>query len=391
MAKKRFEVDVPDGQHLGHSKDSGGAYRGLMFDDKTNELVGHAELREVRDRAKKRGRSAASNEPEDAASPQAGRAERHDVEEPDSLPNCDYVTNDSEPSTGWGEVLGAAVLLGVAVAAAKGLQHVHNRDEDGRSAQARRRSKRKARAEVSSARAGLPSTPSVASAGWYVDPYDGRCLRYWDGQAWTSHVVMNPDVGHLAPPALAPAQHAAVVQREPTVSMSIAEWQHRLRAMLLARAFSEDQLRLLSQARIEDASPALLDLQRALAQLTPHEISHRIQLMLEANPAALTEAEAEFLRIFGGIRTAAGQTSWAAAPVIEYAKGAVERGGPARAPAGWYGDGHGRQRWWDGQRWTSHMRATPYTRPAGLGVPPGAGWYDDGSGRKRWWDGQRWR
>ena len=31
-------------------------------------------------------------------------------------------------------------------------------------------------------------------------------------------------------------------------------------------------------------------------------------------------------------------------------------------PAGWYDDGHGQLRWWDGQRWTDHT--APLSRPA---------------------------
>jgi hypothetical protein len=64
--------------------------------------------------------------------------------------------------------------------------------------------------------------------------------------------------------------------------------------------------------------------------------------------------------------------------------------------AGWYDDGTGRQRWWDGSRWTEefidlrerdvelHTGAPPSSAPAQ------AGWYDDGRGRQRWWDGRRW-
>jgi hypothetical protein len=64
--------------------------------------------------------------------------------------------------------------------------------------------------------------------------------------------------------------------------------------------------------------------------------------------------------------------------------------------AGWYDDGTGKQRWWDGTRWTEHYidlrerwtelhaGAAPATQPAK------AGWYDDGRGRMRWWDGRRW-
>ncbi len=32
-----------------------------------------------------------------------------------------------------------------------------------------------------------------------------------------------------------------------------------------------------------------------------------------------------------------------------------DRGPQAQAPAGWYPDGTGSQRWWDGQQWTQHV------------------------------------
>jgi len=44
MVKKRFDVEVPDGQHLGFSRDNDGARRAHLFDNETNHLVGHAEL-----------------------------------------------------------------------------------------------------------------------------------------------------------------------------------------------------------------------------------------------------------------------------------------------------------------------------------------------------------
>jgi hypothetical protein len=44
VARKRFDVEVPDGQHLGFSRDTVGARRAHLFDDENNDLVGHAEL-----------------------------------------------------------------------------------------------------------------------------------------------------------------------------------------------------------------------------------------------------------------------------------------------------------------------------------------------------------
>ncbi|WP_341997536.1 DUF2510 domain-containing protein [Microbacterium sp. LWH7-1.2] len=70
----------------------------------------------------------------------------------------------------------------------------------------------------------------------------------------------------------------------------------------------------------------------------------------------------------------------------------------ATQPApGWYDDGSGKQRWWDGTHWTDQYidlreRDTELRTdggPAASGPAP-AGWYDDQRGRTRWWDGRRW-
>lgn len=49
MARKRVEAEVPDGTRLGFAQDSDGGMRGLLFDEETGKLVGHANLFEYDD------------------------------------------------------------------------------------------------------------------------------------------------------------------------------------------------------------------------------------------------------------------------------------------------------------------------------------------------------
>jgi hypothetical protein len=37
------------------------------------------------------------------------------------------------------------------------------------------------------------ATMTVPAAGWYIDPQDGRHLRWWSGQSWTEHKSPNPN------------------------------------------------------------------------------------------------------------------------------------------------------------------------------------------------------
>ncbi|KAA9107623.1 DUF2510 domain-containing protein [Microbacterium rhizomatis] len=64
--------------------------------------------------------------------------------------------------------------------------------------------------------------------------------------------------------------------------------------------------------------------------------------------------------------------------------------------AGWYDDGTGKQRWWDGSRWTDQYidlndrYLELRSDPAPTNAPAREGWYDDSRGRLRWWNGTRW-
>lgn len=49
------------------------------------------------------------------------------------------------------------------------------------------------------------------------------------------------------------------------------------------------------------------------------------------------------------------------------------------APPGWYDDGSGLRRWWDGTAWSERYEQKP---------PPG--WYPFDPQRQRYWDGQAW-
>jgi hypothetical protein len=81
------------------------------------------------------------------------------------------------------------------------------------------------------------------------------------------------------------------------LSMSTDEAKQRLLAALVARAFSDEQVRLLGRARIEDAEGPL-GFKSLMEQFTPQEIEGHVSLLMEANPALLHE----FVSLFRGER-----------------------------------------------------------------------------------------
>lgn len=88
--------------------------------------------------------------------------------------------------------------------------------------------------------------------------------------------------------------------------MSRAEARERFVAASVARLFSEDQLRVLRNARIEDESDPL-EPARAMETLTPQQVGDGIRLMLEANPSWPDEGTlAELGKILGSSRVDSG-------------------------------------------------------------------------------------
>jgi|APMI01.1.fsa_nt_gi hypothetical protein len=141
-----------------------------------------------------------------------------------------------------------------------------------------------------------------------------RVKRWWDGRAapklkltWQSFRggkekkdAKATDHGHLtasrarfvASPA---GVEIAVVKSK--VRMTSAEWEQRLRAMLAAGAFQEEQRRILANAQIED-DEHVLEVGTSQLELTPQQFTQRVQAMLEANPSLLSDTSAaEIIRV----------------------------------------------------------------------------------------------
>lgn len=252
MPRDNFDVEVPEGTHLGFSRDTDGAYRAHLFDDETNELVGHAELFE----------------------PAEGEYVGSVM---DAQPVYTNVANDrstsQEDEAELQEVLGALAVLGIIVAAQRAAPHLKRWWND-RALPFLRKSKNR-----------LPKARRSKSDAAVVE----------------SFALMEP-----APEPS--AQDVFTALDEYRTSMSSAEARDRFVAALVARLFSERQLRLLRNARIEDEGGAL-ELASAMESLTPQQLGESITLMLEANPSWPDEDTlAELGKLLGGGR--ADDESW---------------------------------------------------------------------------------
>lgn len=230
-----YEPIVPEGQHLGTSHEVDDAVTGHLFEDGSNELKGHAAWRRV-DEPEEDYSSSDEHEPPRQLTPEELEALAKIVE---------------------------LILAGIVWAVAEG-------------------------------------TP--------------RFKRWWNGKAaptvkavWKRVTALRNVSSQVDAAASSSASRATFVASatgmgvavaESKISMSVAEWEHHFRAMLAAGAFRDQQLRILSNARIEDGDAAL-EVRSTMEQLTPQQFVDRIKLRLEANPSLLDEENsAELVRAF---------------------------------------------------------------------------------------------
>ncbi|MEV7807426.1 hypothetical protein AB0O28_31215 [Microbispora sp. NPDC088329] len=111
------------------------------------------------------------------------------------------------------------------------------------------------------------------------------------------------ELSTLAGPAPADSSREVLGELEECrASMSSAEARERFVAALTARLFSEEQIKMLCNARIGDDDGSS-ELNSTMGMLTPKQIGDGIALMLEANPSLLDEATlTELGRILGRSR-----------------------------------------------------------------------------------------
>jgi len=237
MPKQRFDVDVPEGHHLGYSRGTDGARRAHLFRDDTNELAGHAELFAVDD---------------DEWPPTPGGRD----------PLQPYPPSQCTPASyRLAEDVVDAVFAWLTP-----------------------------HAEAAAARAGdalrswcletaFPACKSVVRTGW---------TKLTDRQKSDPQAVT----------PVAATGSTELVAADVSV-MSSHEAQLRLVAAAVAKAFSEEQLRMVLSAQIERGDD-LVPGESALETLTAEELEHRAQLLIEANPSLLA-AFVEALRGVDGV------------------------------------------------------------------------------------------
>ncbi|MEU2200572.1 hypothetical protein [Isoptericola sp. NPDC019482] len=226
----RYEVNIPDGQHLGNSRQDPGAHTGLLF-DKNGNLVGQATLRPV-------------EEPEPVEMP------------------C------GDPFAGV----------------------PNSRTQDQRDADAERAAQLAELLVVLAIKGAITAAP-------HVNRYWGTTLLPWFKalrQRLSSFRLPQFTVGatsakraqDLEAASKVVGSQLAVVEAEPKLTMTKAEWDTRVAAMLTAEAFRNSQFDVLRRATVVD--PKVIGVGKDPdTKLTPREYSDHMERALGTIPAAL--------------------------------------------------------------------------------------------------------
>lgn len=213
-----YEPIVPKGQHLGTSHNVNDAVTGHLFDDKTNELKGHAAWRKVDDSAEE-------------------VHWHYHYEAPRQL------TKE--------EIEQAAQVAGlILVGVLKTIQVV---------------------------------TPHVRS--WWQRRFKPATISIWRSARAIPRKIRRPNANEI---------ESAVSNS--SVTMTPAEWEARIQALLAANAFQKEQILLLSNALVTDGTVS----DGKPLELNAVQVSSRLQEAIEANPLLLQQsASASLYRSIG--------------------------------------------------------------------------------------------
>lgn len=276
MARKRFDVEIPEGQHLGFSRDTDGAYRAHLFDDQTNDLVGHAELFEG------------------------------DTDET-RTPRVEYIyVSDSEPSRGHDlsdeeleETIEALLNLALIVTmlAIKAAPHIAGWWR-GTAVPTLKLASGTARSAVRSVNEKTVRSIRSKSDTALLTLKSALPKLHKDQKA-ENDVLTGETVAAGPENPRRPAQLETAFT-EYRSRMGSTEARERFVAALVARAFSDQQMQALRDATLEDNSefPGLND---AMKALTPQRVGETMSVVLEKNPSLLEPHSISELRaIFSG-------------------------------------------------------------------------------------------
>lgn len=282
MARKRFDVEIPDGQHLGFSRDTDGAYRAHLFDDETNDLVGHAELFEG-----------------DTGETQPPRVEY--VYLSDSEPSRGHDLTDEELEETIEALLNLALI--VTMLAMKAAPHVAGWWR-GTAMPALKSASGSARLAVKSANEKTVRSIRSKSDTALLTLKSAWPKLHKDPKA--ENAVLTGETVAAGPENPRRPAQLETAFTEYRSRIGSTEARERFVAALVARAFSDQQMQALRDATIEHDGgfPGMDD---AMKALTPQRVGETISLMLEKNPSLLEPQSISELRaIFSGSNSGEG-------------------------------------------------------------------------------------